>query len=287
MLEPEPTYKYNLTISVVLFRTDVNEVQNIIEKVLTTNLVAFLYLVDNSPTDELRNSLILNEKVKYIYTGKNLGFGSGHNIAIKLVKNISEFHLVLNADIDFNIEILDTIYFYMKEHPEIGLLGPKVLNLDGTVQFTRKLLPTPIDLIVRRFIPFNSIKNYIDNRYELKSFANDRIVEIPFLMGCFLFINTKVFSKLDGFDERFFMYMEDIDISRRIHSCYKTIYYPKVSITHSHERESYKNYTLLLHHIKSSIRYFNKWGWIFDRDRKKINRNIQSQFQITDIGNKK
>lgn len=268
---------FDISASIVLYKTDINEITNVLEKLYKSPLNIKVFLIDNSPVDLLRDLFKNQIEVEYIFTGENLGFGRGHNIAINRSKVNSQFHLILNADIDFEMPILEKIFIYMKEHSEIGLLGPKVLNLDGTVQYTRKLLPTPIDLIVRRFIPLKAINKYIDDRYELRSFNNDKIVEMPFLIGCFLFINTKVFDKIDGFDEQFFMYMEDIDLSRRIHSHYKTIYYPEVYIYHSHERESYQNYNLMLQHIKSSIRYFNKWGWVFDNKRKNINKRVLEQ----------
>ncbi len=86
-----------------------------------------------------------------------------------------------------------------------------------------------------------------------------------------MFVRTTVFEKVGGFDERFFMYAEDVDLSRRIHRNYKTIFYPKVSITHEYEKGSYTNYKLLKYHITSLFKYFCKWGWFFDKERRDIN----------------
>jgi GT2 family glycosyltransferase len=76
------------------------------------------------------------------------------------------------------------------------------------------------------------------------------------------------------FDERYFMYCEDFDLMRRIHRVAKTLYYPKVTIVHNHAKESYKSRKMLLTHIKSAIKYFNKFGWFFDKDRRAMNRKI-------------
>jgi hypothetical protein len=167
----------------------------------------------------------------------------------------------------------------MVVNQDVGLLGPKIFNPDGTVQYSAKLLPTPANLIVRRFIPSESLKEKMNHNYEFHFFDFNRIIQVPYLMGCFMFINTKVFKNVKGFDEQFFMYPEDIDLTRRIHENFKTIYYPEVTIVHQHGRGSYKNRKLLYYHVTSMIKYFNKWGWFFDKERKVINEKILRQFK--------
>ena len=91
-----------------------------------------------------------------------------------------------------------------------------------------------------------------------------------------MFVRTSVFEKSGLFDPRYFMYLEDYDLIRRINMNSKTIFYPGVSIIHGHAKESYKNGKLLKIHIQSAIKYFNKWGWFFDNERKRINQEILS-----------
>ena len=273
--------RYDICASIVLYNTNVDEITHVLDILHKSPLKIKIFLIDNSPTDSIKDAFAKYVKAEYIFTGKNLGFGSGHNIAINKARDISEFHLILNADVDFDYSILEEMYAYMKAHEEVGLSGPKVLNPDGTIQYSAKLLPTPLDLIIRRFVPFKSIRDKIDYNYELKFSDFSKVVEIPFLMGCFLLINSKVFKKIGGFDERFFMYIEDIDLTRRIHNNHKTIYYPSVSISHIHGKESYSNYSLMISHMISAIKYFNKWGWFFDKERKEINAKIRNQFLST------
>ena len=102
-------------------------------------------------------------------------------------------------------------------------------------------------------------------------------MEVPFLSGCFMFLRTKVLEDIGLFDERFFMYAEDIDLTRRINEKYKTIFYPKTFIYHGHAKESFKKIKLFYIHLTNIIIYFNKWGWIFDSKRKKINKRILKQ----------
>ena len=86
-----------------------------------------------------------------------------------------------------------------------------------------------------------------------------------------MFLRVDALRKIGLFDERFCMYGEDIDLSRRMHAVYKTMYYPEVSIVHAHERASFKNRKMLRVHIANIVRYFNKWGWFFDRERRRVN----------------
>lgn len=87
----------------------------------------------------------------------------------------------------------------------------------------------------------------------------------------------KVEESGEFFDGRFFMYFEDFDLIRRLHKVGRTVYFPDVEIVHDHAAESYKSRKMLLAHIRSAVRYFNKWGWIFDRERKLWNREIWTE----------
>lgn len=104
------------------------------------------------------------------------------------------------------------------------------------------------------------------------------IYSCPILSGCFTLLNLDVIQLVGGYDERFFMYFEDFDLSRRVNRFYKTLYFPKVHVTHAYNSEANKSIKLLLIFLTSAIRYFNKWGWIFDLNRKKVNSKTLNQF---------
>ena len=70
------------------------------------------------------------------------------------------------------------------------------------------------------------------------------------------------------------MYCEDFDLIRRLHRVGKTLFYPDVTIIHDHAKESYKNKKMLFEHIKSAIKYFNKFGWFFDKERRDMNEKV-------------
>ena len=95
-----------------------------------------------------------------------------------------------------------------------------------------------------------------------------------------MIFSTSALKKTGLFDENIFMYTEDIDITRRmIEASYKTIFYPFVCICHHHERKSFTNFKVFKMYLKSTIYYFNKWGWFFDKERRRINKLILAQLQ--------
>lgn len=250
------------------------EIYSLISILRNSIVVSEILLIDNSPNP---TSEFNNLPVKYIFTGKNLGYGAAHNIAIRqtIEQNIP-YHLVINPDISFDSSILTQIVDYMNAKLEIGLLTPKVLYPNGEIQYLCKLIPTPFDLIFRRFIP-NSWTKKRTEKFEMRASGYNKIIDVPYLSGCFMFLRTEALKNIGLFDERFFMYPEDIDLSRRIHKKYRTVFYPEVSIIHQHAQESYFNFKMLAIHALNMIKYFNKWGWIFDKDRKTINKKIVSQ----------
>lgn len=249
------------------------KVRKTINSVLSSNLVDVLYLVDNSPTRELE-VLAFNHRIIYIFNNKNIGFGAGHNVILRKPDNLGKYHIILNPDIYFDKNSIDIMLNYMNSNSDIGLLMPKVLYPDGSIQYLCKLLPTPMDWFLRMFIPFKSLKEKLNNRFELKFTGYDKIMNIPYLSGCFMLIRSSILEDVGFFDERFFMYAEDTDFSRRINAKYKTVYYPEAFIYHEFNKGSHKKFKLFWFHIKSTISYFNKWGWLIDRDRKNINREI-------------
>lgn len=261
-----------ITVSIVLYKTKADEILNVYQCLQKSAIEFRLFLIDNSPEDKLR-TVIKDSNVHYIFTGKNLGFGKAHNLAINQIINKCDYHLVINSDISFSSNVLRQLIDYMKEHPDVGQIMPKVLSPNGEIQYLCKLLPTPFDLIFRRFFPSSFFRRRKD-KFELKFTGYNGIMEVPYLSGCFMFLRTSALKDTGAFDERFFMYPEDIDLTRRIHERFKTIFYPEVFIVHDHARESYKKTTMLFIHIINMIRYFNKWGWFFDRKRIKTNRII-------------
>jgi GT2 family glycosyltransferase len=266
---------FDITCSVVLYHNPPEELRKTIESFLSCTKKIKLYLVDNSAEDTLRYQFI-SPQIEYIFTGKNLGFGAAHNLALKKAKGKSLFHIILNPDIEFNPRVLDGLFNFMLQNQDVGLVMPKVMYKSGDLQYLCKKLPSPSDLLFRRFIP-GPVKPLFKKflaTYELRHKDYNSIMEVPNLSGCFMFVRTEVFNTVGLFDERYFLYLEDTDLCRRINEQYRTIYYPVVSIIHGYQKASYKSLKLLGCHIQSSIKYFNKWGWFNDKKRTRVNQLI-------------
>lgn len=262
--------------SLVLYNEDPGVVQRAVASFLDTRLDVAITIIDNSADDRLKVYWRHDPRISYHFIGRNLGFSAGHNLGFHESLHLnSRCHLVLNPDIYFEPGVLEALFEYMETHPEAGLLLPKVLYPDGSVQYLYRLLPTPFDLLIRRFLPRFAQKwlKASADRYELKIMNLEQEHEVPFLSGCFMFLRTQAIREVGGFDERFFMYMDDVDLSRRIQQKYKNIYFPYVAIIHEHKRTSYKNWKCLRHHLRSAFLYFNKWGWFIDPERRRINRS--------------
>lgn len=268
-----------LRASIVSYKTDPTQLRQVITCYQNSTLTGHLTIIDNSPTDELRQ-LCIELKVEYVFVGENLGYGKAHNIALSKSLNKALYHLVLNPDVYFEKDTLEKIFLFMEEHPQAGLAMPKVYSENGQVQMCCKLLPTPIDLATRRFSPFDSWFRKMNDRYEMKGMGFGHVMNVPFLSGCFMFLRTSALKKVGLFDERFFLYAEDTDLSRRLHEEFQTLFFPGAQIQHVHARGNYKDFWLTLQNLKSAIQYFNKWGWFFDADRRATNQRAQMQVEF-------
>lgn len=267
-----------ITASLVTYHTRPSDLIRLINCVLSSNISIF-YIIDNSTNDSLREYTNISERIRYIHS-MNLGFGHGHNIAIKLALTTnSKYHVVINPDIYWTDKVIEELEKFMDDNPNCGQVMPKILYPNGNIQYLCKLLPTPMDLIGRRFLPFRGIQKKFDRKFELHEFGYNRIMEIPLLSGCFMFLRTDVLRKVGMFDERYFMYAEDVDLCRRIGEVSNTMFFPNVSVYHEYEKGSYKNKKLLKYHVFSMIKYFNKWGWIYDIRRKKTNKKCLDQIK--------
>lgn len=267
-----------VTASIVAYHHSSQEITKVLECVINSS-VAKIYIIDNTNNDQLRELEKLSSKIRYIHN-ENIGYGGAHNIAMRdAIELNSDYHIVINPDIYFETGVIESLTEYMDSNLDVGQVMPKVLYPTGEIQYLCKLLPTPMDLVVRRFIPFKGMTEKLDSRYELRSLDYGVISEIPSLSGCFMFLRCNILKEVGLFDDRFFMYAEDLDLCRRIGMVSRTVFNPTVSVYHAYEKGSYKSGKLLKYHITSMVKYFNKWGWLFDSYRRHTNKKIQNNLK--------
>lgn len=251
-----------IAVSIVTYHTPQTELDRCLQCLHASKVVSSVRIVDNS--------------------AKNIGYGAGHNIAIRESK--TKYHLVINSDVRFEEGTLEYLLDYMEQNPDVGQCIPRVEYPDGRLQYACRLLPTPADLFVRRFLPptwFGQSRR----RYLLADSGYDHEMNVPYHMGCFMLFRREALEQIaivknnrkEYFDERYFLYPEDIDITRRMHSLYRTMFVPGVTITHNHRAESYHSVRMAFVHIYNMCKYFNKWGWFFDPERRKFNEKALGQ----------
>ena len=259
---------------IVAYENPLRMLQSAVNSVLEEKEeIATLYFIDNSPTQRLRKPF--EDSTQYIYTGANLGFGKANNIAMqKSIEEGVKYHLLVNPDISFDKGVVKAMADFMDDNPDVGLLTPKVLYPDGTIQYLCKLIPTPFDLIGRRFFGWGPFRKFVDQRnklFELQHTSYNRQMDVPILSGSFMMLRTSVLKEVGLFDERYFMYLEDFDLCRRMGEVSRTVFNPEVVVVHEYEKGSYFNRRLFKYHIISALKYFTKWGWFFDKKREKAN----------------
>lgn len=258
-----------VTGCIVMYQNDRTKLEAAIGSTLSSDLVEKLYLVDNSPTDALRD-LANDDRIEYLHNPANPGFGAAHNLAIAAVLGNSRYHIVINPDVYFDAEAITSLVAFMDEHPEVGHTMPKVLYPNGDLQYLCKTNPTPFDLFARRFLPGGLQKLFAKRMAAYEYRDKDRnpahdydrtMFDIPYLSGCFMFLRTDTLERVGFFDERIFMYIEDADLTRRFLQVSRTAYFPGATIHHHFEKGSHRNRKLMWYSIQGAFVYFRKWGW--------------------------
>lgn len=224
----------------------------------STHLELETFVVDNNSSDKTVSLVRENyPQVNIIRIPKNKGFGAGHNQVLNKIN--SAFHVILNPDITFSTNILDDLATYLQENADVAVVTPNILNVDGSRQDLPKLNPKFKYLISGRLEHFGGIFKALRDEYTCKNIAFEQPTEVDFCSGCFIMIRTSIFKKLNGFDENFFMYFEDADLTRRAKKYGKTVLHPKICATHTWERTSSKSFKYLCIHVSSMLKYFHKW----------------------------
>ena len=266
-----------ISVSIVAFRTPAEVMERALRCALRDGAERVL-IVDHSESDDLRRLADAHSpRVRYMRL-PNRGFAAGHNAAMRLLlADDPEFHVVMNPDVYWDEPVLPRLALDMRGRPDAGMMVPRVRYPDGTLQQVARLLPAPIDLLIHR-APQIPIWKRRAKRTTLCAEQDSELRQAPFFHGCFLMLRPAALADVGLFDERYFLYLEDADLSRRIHARWATLYNPSVEIYHAHAAASRKSLRMMLVHARSAARYFSKWGWLHDPERRRFN----SQCRRTD-----
>lgn len=262
-----------ITVSIVTYKTDLKELTRCLNLLFDSGLVSRVFIVDNSREKYIEEFCYRYTDVIYIGCD-NVGYGAGHNQALRRVNYFSgdKYHLVINSDVYFKPGVLGKLVEYMDTHKDVAQVQPRIVLKNGYIP-SRNMLPTPMNLIFRIFLP-KSVAEEMNYKYWSKYNEKEMNVPVPYHLGSFMFFRTECLMFEGRFDERFFMYLADVDITRRMHRCYRTMFWPKVTVIHARRTASHKSIKMLIIYIKDIIKYFNKWGWIFDKERSAWNKRL-------------
>lgn len=204
--------------------------------------------------------------VKFIQSQKNLGYGGGVNLGIKAAKG--RYLMILNPDIVILTNEIGKMINYMDEHPQIGILGPKLINPDGSLQYSCYRFPTFFIPFYRRTIlgKLPWLKKKVAH-YLMMDWDHTQNREVDWTLGGCWLLRKSAQEKIGLMDERFFMYFDDVDYCRRVWEAgYKVVYFAGTEIVHYHQRSSAETSLIfgitrrvVREHIKSWIKYFAKY----------------------------
>jgi len=267
----------DLTITIVSYHNeeDVKKAIDSIEKYTPESISKQIYIVDNVES-ELNGSVDKESRqetvhktsgglaelvqqypdVTYLPTGKNMGFGGGHNYVLEQLD--SKYHAIVNPDIILEEDAFSKLIAFMKDD-SIGMCVPRLVDEEGNLLAVYRRELNVVDMFIRMFLKgaFKKRQAY----HTMQDMDYTKTFDVPFAQGSFLMIRTELFKQLKGFDERFFLYMEDADLCKRLNQISRLCYCPDATVIHKWEKGSHKSGKLFKLHVQSMISYFCKWGW--------------------------
>lgn len=196
----------------------------------------------------------------------NPGYGRAVNRAVQTLRQrgeTAEWLGVLNTDLSWHKGTFELLFGWLREHPEVVLAVPQLLDADGMVQKLCKHHPTVLGLFSRRFIPAwlkgRALLRY-DAWYVMDQEDYSQILDVEYLSGCCMLMSMRAFQRVGGFDSQYFLYLEDADLTRSMASIGRTIHLPIASVIHHWGRGNYRSWRLVLVNLHSAWIYFRKWG---------------------------
>ena len=258
----------DISVSVVLYKDYKSPLEMLVSLREFTNLSlrTSVYVVDNScleegdplcvERDRFRETITGYGPIEYIDAGANLGFGAANNLA--LMKSNARYHAFINPDVLFIEDALSELKSFMEANSDCGMCIPRMTDEAGEMQQVYRREVTVLDAFNRMFL--KSVLRGRDRWHCMQDEDYSKPFQVPFGQGSFLFGRTSLLKDLGGFDDRFFMYLEDADLCKRVNAVSKLLYCPDATVIHKWERGSHKNISLLKHHLRSYALYFHKWG---------------------------
>tara|TARA_Y100000590_G_C15702319_1_gene1007260 strand:- start:1596 stop:2357 length:762 start_codon:yes stop_codon:yes gene_type:complete len=214
------------------------------------NINTEIIIIDNNSKVKPNYNSLRKYNVKIYQINKNIGYSAGLNYGIE--KCSGKFILSLNPDVYVKKNTINTLYNYYINN-NVGILGSKVLNIDGSFQLSSRRRFPLLKYLAARMLKINNNYNY--NDYDINKTHN-----VDSISGCCMFFSIDIFNKVGGFDENFFLYFEDTDFCLRIIESGKSVvYFPESEVFHfKYGSCNIKNYFYVQYQFYKSFLIFIK-----------------------------
>lgn len=268
-------YEDALTISVVLFLSPLDQLQALIDSIIVALSAAGLrgatcVLVDHSCdqyySDECRNMLAgynnsAELNIRLIVRDENDGYGAGHNVAMAGLQG--KLHLILNPDVELARDAISLALETMLSDESVALLAPVGFDAMGDPEFLAKAYPSVWVLALRSLAPawLRRLSAEAMARYELRDQPAQGVRPITLASGCCMWVRREVFDAVNGFNEAYFLYFEDYDLSMKMSKRGAVMEHREIQIVHHGGDASRKGWRHILWFIEGAARFFNRWGW--------------------------
>jgi GT2 family glycosyltransferase len=279
-MEQDNTTDVRLSVSIVLYNSPIELLLRTLDSLAQSVAHASrfrsipridVHIIDNSQEvgirDEAQSALascsageLLN--LHYIESCENHGFGAGHNKVLDSLD--STYHLILNPDAELGEETVEAGVACMLDEPGTVLLSPQVWSDDGHQEFLCKRYPSVLVLLLRAFAP-RFVRRIFRRRlhhYEMRdACAGDLPSDVLLASGCFMLVSTAALQEVGGFDERYFLYFEDFDLSLKLGGKGRKVYNPSMKIVHHGGYAARKGMLHVKLFVRSGVQFFRSHGW--------------------------
>ena len=264
----------NLSISLVCYKSDPQRLLGTLQSLQAAlryantqqPITAQLTLVDNGNDAAQLHKLLqessLDSVAEIICNQKNIGFGSANNQVID--NAASEFHLVLNPDVELQNDALQVALGYLLQHPATVAISPACRNSSGATEYLCKRYPSLFILLLRGFAP-EWLKQRFHNalaRYQCQELASSTsATKVDLISGCFMLCRTAALQKAGGFDEAYFLYFEDFALSIALARLGDLYYLPTCRIVHHGGKAANKGLQHIGYFVRSAWHFYQGHGW--------------------------
>lgn len=271
----------SLSVSIVVYKPAMNLLKQTLDSLAKAITFAKgrgvlgevgIWLIDNSETGSIPYNfqyilgpILAGSQaafVKIISGHGNVGYGKGHNLAIRQAG--LDYHLILNPDVILAQDAIYEALLFLEANKEVGLLAPFASDQEGGCLYLCKRYPALFDLLLRGFVP-NFIKRIFDSRlarYELRAIIDlNKPCEVEIISGCFMLARAVILREVHGFSNEFFMYFEDFDLSIRMSAISRVAYVPSVKIIHFGGEAARKGFRHARMFVESAYKFYTRNGW--------------------------